>query len=98
MRDIGDDRFDEYEKQELSMTIETSTRPLPTTSITITAQEVRKEHAAELEAIARYCRVTNYLAAAQIYLQDNVLLEQPLTPEHIKDRLLGHWGTSPGIN
>ncbi|HYX49539.1 MAG TPA: phosphoketolase, partial [Ktedonobacteraceae bacterium] len=40
----------------------------------------------------------NYLAAAQIYLKQNVLLREPLKPEDIKDRLLGHWGTSPGIN
>lgn len=62
------------------------------------AGQIRQEHAEELEAIARYRRVTNYLAAAQIYLKENALLEQPLKPEHIKDRLLGHWGTSPGIN
>ena len=48
--------------------------------------------------IARYRRAANYLAAAQIYLKDNVLLEEPLRPTHIKDRLLGHWGTCPGIN
>ena len=48
--------------------------------------------------LARYRRLTNYVAAAQIYLRDNVLLEEPLRPEHIKPRLLGHWGTSPGIN
>lgn len=52
----------------------------------------------ELEAIARYRRATNYLAAAQIYLKGNVLLEEPLVPEHMKGRLLGHWGTCPGIN
>ena len=51
-----------------------------------------------LEALSRYRRAANYLAAAQIYLQSNVLLEEPLRPEHIKDRLLGHWGTAPGIN
>lgn len=50
------------------------------------------------ERSERYFRAVNYLAAAQIYLQDNVLLEQPLKPEHIKPRLLGHWGTCPGIN
>jgi xylulose-5-phosphate/fructose-6-phosphate phosphoketolase len=49
-------------------------------------------------ALPRYLRTANYLAAAQIYLQDNVLLREPLRPEHIKDRLLGHWGTCPGIN
>jgi xylulose-5-phosphate/fructose-6-phosphate phosphoketolase len=51
-----------------------------------------------LQAIERYRRAVNYLAAAQIYLKDNPLLEEPLRPEHIKDRLLGHWGTAPGIN
>lgn len=49
-------------------------------------------------ALARYQRAVNYLAAAQIYLKANPLLEEPLLPEHIKDRLLGHWGTCPGIN
>jgi xylulose-5-phosphate/fructose-6-phosphate phosphoketolase len=67
-------------------------------AIKIVAEDVRRAHGAELDAIARYRRVTNYLAAAQIYLKDNVLLEEPLQPEHIKDRLLGHWGTDPGIN
>jgi xylulose-5-phosphate/fructose-6-phosphate phosphoketolase len=52
----------------------------------------------EVEGLTRYQRVTNYLAAAQIYLQDNVLLERPLQPGDIKSRLLGHWGTCPGIN
>src|SRR5262249_121538 len=51
-----------------------------------------------LAALARYRRATNFLAAAQLYLQDNFLVEDPLRPEHIKDRLLGHWGTCPGIN
>ncbi|MFQ5735883.1 MAG: phosphoketolase [Thermodesulfobacteriota bacterium] len=52
----------------------------------------------DYEAAKRYHRLTNYIAAAQIYLKGNPLLEEPLQPEHIKDRLLGHWGTSPGIN
>jgi xylulose-5-phosphate/fructose-6-phosphate phosphoketolase len=52
----------------------------------------------EIESLQRYRRAVNYLAAAQIYLKDNPLLEEPLRPEHIKDRLLGHWGTAPGIN
>ncbi len=43
-------------------------------------------------------RATNYLAACQLFLQDNVLLQEPLRPEHIKPRLLGHWGTCPGLN
>lgn len=52
----------------------------------------------ELEQINSYWMATNYLAVGQIYLQDNPLLKEPLRPEHIKARLLGHWGTSPGLN
>ncbi|MDE1970014.1 MAG: phosphoketolase family protein [Patescibacteria group bacterium] len=51
-----------------------------------------------IESIKEYVRAANYLAAAQIYLADNFLLKKPLKFEHIKPRLLGHWGTSPGIN
>jgi xylulose-5-phosphate/fructose-6-phosphate phosphoketolase len=51
-----------------------------------------------LHGLHAYWRAANYLAAAQIYLRDNVLLEEPLRPEHVKPRLLGHWGTVPGIN
>src|SRR5438105_12006127 len=43
-------------------------------------------------------RAANYLTVGQIYLQDNPLLREPLRPEHIKPRLLGHWGTSPGLS
>lgn len=50
------------------------------------------------EALSKFLRAADYLSAAQIYLQDNYLLEKPLRPEHIKARLLGHWGTCPGIN
>ena len=50
---------------------------------------------ADLDA---YFRAANYLTVAQIYLQENPLLREPLLPEHIKPRLLGHWGTSPGLN
>jgi xylulose-5-phosphate/fructose-6-phosphate phosphoketolase len=52
----------------------------------------------ELDADLRYWAAANYLTVAQIYLQDNVLLRQPLRVEHIKPRLLGHWGTSPGLS
>ncbi len=45
-----------------------------------------------------YWRACNYLAAGMIYLQDNPLLKEPLRPEHIKNRLLGHWGASPGLS
>jgi xylulose-5-phosphate/fructose-6-phosphate phosphoketolase len=52
----------------------------------------------ELTAVDRYWRAANYLTVGQIYLQDNPLLREPLRPSHIKPRLLGHWGTSPGLN
>ncbi|MDX3428251.1 MULTISPECIES: phosphoketolase family protein [unclassified Streptomyces] len=53
---------------------------------------------AETEALDAHWRAANYLAVGQIYLMANPLLEEPLAPEHIKPRLLGHWGTSPGLN
>ncbi|MDP9730971.1 UNVERIFIED_ORG: xylulose-5-phosphate/fructose-6-phosphate phosphoketolase [Rhizobium sp. SORGH_AS260] len=52
----------------------------------------------ELSLIDRYWRAANYLSVGQIYLMDNPLLREPLKPEHIKPRLLGHWGTTPGLN
>jgi len=54
--------------------------------------------ASRTERLATYRRASNYIAAAMIYLQDNPLLREPLRPEHIKPRLLGHWGTSPGLS
>jgi xylulose-5-phosphate/fructose-6-phosphate phosphoketolase len=51
-----------------------------------------------LNSMHRYWRAANYLTVGQIYLQDNPLLREPLRPEHIKPRLLGHWGTSPGLS
>ena len=53
---------------------------------------------AELALIDRYWRAANYLSVGQIYLLANPLLREPLKPEHIKPRLLGHWGTTPGLN
>jgi xylulose-5-phosphate/fructose-6-phosphate phosphoketolase len=52
---------------------------------------------AELGLLDAYWRAANYLAVGQIYLLDNPLLREPLRPEHIKPRLLGHWGTTPGL-
>jgi len=52
----------------------------------------------ELTNIDAYWRACNYLAAGMIYLRDNPLLKEPLKPEHIKNRLLGHWGSSPGLS
>jgi xylulose-5-phosphate/fructose-6-phosphate phosphoketolase len=51
-----------------------------------------------LHKMHAYWRASNYLSVGQIYLQDNPLLEKPLKLEHIKPRLLGHWGTTPGLN
>src|SRR4030043_364251 len=51
-----------------------------------------------LAAIDAYWRAANYLSVGQIYLYDNPLLREPLRLEHIKPRLLGHWGTAPGLN
>ncbi len=56
----------------------------------LTADELRKIHA--------YWRAANYLAVGQVYLYDNPLLREPLRKEHVKPRLLGHWGTCPGLN
>src|SRR5512132_3116369 len=52
----------------------------------------------DLARIDAYWRAANYLSVGQIYLLDNPLLRRPLTLKHIKPRLLGHWGTTPGLN
>ncbi|MET8144030.1 phosphoketolase family protein [Sphaerisporangium sp. NPDC005288] len=52
----------------------------------------------ELERVDAFWRAANYLSVGQIYLLDNPLLGEPLLPEHVKPRLLGHWGTTPGLN
>jgi xylulose-5-phosphate/fructose-6-phosphate phosphoketolase len=52
----------------------------------------------ELQLIDAWWRAANYLSVGQIYLLDNPLLREPLRPEHVKPRLLGHWGTTPGLN
>ncbi|NIY62249.1 phosphoketolase [Streptomyces malaysiensis] len=52
----------------------------------------------ELHVLDAHWRAANYLSAGQIYLLSNPLLTEPLSPGHIKRRLLGHWGTSPGLN
>src|SRR4051794_30100728 len=53
---------------------------------------------AELDLIDRYWRAANYVSVGQIYLLSNPLLAEPLRAEHVKPRLLGHWGTTPGLN
>ena len=52
---------------------------------------------AELAPLDAWWRANTYLTVGQIYLMANPLLREPLRPEHIKPRLLGHWGTSPGL-
>src|SRR5688572_21102375 len=54
--------------------------------------------AAELRNTDAYWRACNYLAVGMIYLRDNPLLRKPLKAEHVKKRLLGHWGASPGLS
>src|SRR5437667_2840034 len=51
-----------------------------------------------LRKMDAYWRAANYLSVGQIYLYDNPLLKKPLKREHVKPRLLGHWGTTPGLN
>ncbi|MBV8990510.1 MAG: phosphoketolase family protein, partial [Solirubrobacterales bacterium] len=66
------------------------------------AQTQQYSHSAlsaeELALLDRWWRAANYLSVGQIYLLDNPLLREPLRPEHVKPRLLGHWGTTPGLN
>ena len=52
----------------------------------------------DLALVDAWWRAANYLSVGQIYLLDNPLLRQPLTLDHVKPRLLGHWGTTPGLN
>ena len=61
-----------------------------------TAGDILDKH--ELAKLHAYWRAANYLSVGQIYLYANPLLKTPLLPEHIKPRLLGHWGTTPGLN
>jgi xylulose-5-phosphate/fructose-6-phosphate phosphoketolase len=70
----------------------TSTRPGPSPEArdSLTPEELRK--------IDAWWRAANYLSVGQIYLMDNPLLRKPLEHEHVKPRLLGHWGTTPGLN
>src|SRR5579862_8396652 len=64
--------------------------PPERSAMSLSAEELRRIHA--------WWRAANYLSVGQIYLLDNALLKQPLSLEHVKPRLLGHWGTTPGLN
>src|SRR3954466_15525790 len=65
------------------------------TRSTVTGRPLPK---ADLRRIDKWWRAANYLSVGQIYLLDNPLLREPLVPAHVKPRLLGHWGTTPGLN
>ena len=69
-----------------------------TTPAAVPSTRRGEPHADELHRIDAYWRAANYLSVGQIYLLDNPLLREPLQPEHIKPRLLGHFGTVPGLN
>ncbi len=69
-----------------------------TTNPKVTLSMSHSLTAEELKLIDAYWRAANYLSVGQIYLFDNPLLKEPLRKEHIKPRLLGHWGTTPGLN
>ncbi len=72
----------------------TTTRAKTTTHSTVKGAPLSSTELGRLDA---WWRAANYLAVGQIYLMDNPLLRAPLEPEHLKPRLLGHWGTTPGL-
>src|SRR5690606_29445841 len=72
--------------------------PRPVRELGIRNLRMAKLDDTELDLIDRYWRAANYVSVGQIYLMDNPLLRVPLQAEHVKPRLLGHWGTTPGLN
>ena len=69
------------------------------TDVAFDTQQIKRPHSsAPLAEMDAYWRAANYLSVGQIYLLDNPLLKVPLSIEHVKPRLLGHWGTTPGLN
>src|SRR5665648_761749 len=69
-----------------------------TESTTTTSASPKPLSDDELHRLHAWWRAANYLSVGQIYLLDNPLLREPLSIEHVKPRLLGHWGTTPGLN
>src|SRR5262249_34277882 len=67
-------------------------------STIMTSKQPERASAGALDLLDPCGRAANYLSVGQIYLLDNPPLREPLRPEHIKPRLLGHWGTTPGLN
>ena len=82
----------------MDATLKTQAPPKATTPSGDSQGEEAPLSADELRKMDAYWRASNYLSVGQIYLLDNPLLKEPLKREHIKPRLLGHWGTSPGLN
>ncbi len=76
------------------MTQTSAARPLTTTRSTVEGAPLGRE---ELRRLDAWWRAANYLSVGQIYLMGNPLLREPLRKEHVKPRLLGHWGTTPGL-
>ena len=72
-----------------------ASRTMEQTRSTVTGQPLGPD---ELDRVNAWWRAANYLSVGQIYLMDNPLLREQLLPEHVKPRLLGHWGTTPGLN
>jgi xylulose-5-phosphate/fructose-6-phosphate phosphoketolase len=72
--------------------------PAPDTDRVLTVERQGPLDGEQLGLIDAYWRAANYLSVGQIYLLANPLLSEALPPEHIKPRLLGHWGTTPGLN
>ena len=64
----------------------------------VTLERLARPTDDEVAAVDAWWRANNYLTVGQIYLMANPLLREPLSPDHIKPRLLGHWGTSPGLS
>src|SRR5213594_4797923 len=73
----------------------TSVATADSASLSVSNQPLSPE---ELRKMNAYWRAANYLSVGQIYLYANPLLREPLKLEHVKPRLLGHWGTTPGLN
>jgi xylulose-5-phosphate/fructose-6-phosphate phosphoketolase len=80
------------------MTLANDLADLSTDAIGKVANTLASPVASELETVDAWWRAANYLTVGQIYLQSNPLLRTPLAPDDIKPRLLGHWGTSPGLS
>ena len=79
----------------------TTKRKVPTSSMDLPQEPSETDDVLthqEMQRIHAWWRAANYLSVGQIYLMDNPLLREPLLPEHVKPRLLGHWGTTPGLN